>query len=457
MTISTMKKLFAALLFTASLTGTLAVLPLATLAASPPCYVFTRNLTVGSSGPDAQALQQFLNAHGAPVAAIGAGSLGNETTLFGGKTKLALAKFQATWKISPAVGYFGPVSRGAIQIICNASSAGNSLPNTGAGDVSTTIIKDPVVVGVIATLTPIVVPVPTLVITTPPPVATTTPPVPAAISITPGSIVGVLCTYDYRGGIQLIKGTGVIVSPQGYVLTARHIIDPKWTRVAYDTTLDANQKDLYDNAILEHCEIGLPENISLPSADDIRNSNPAQLITRNFQYSVQPYFVASASGLSTQEYQQADFAVLKVSGPTPTCTFTDQNCSLNGNFPYTPIANALPNPNSDQILSYGYPVEISINNAGNQFYDFYLKGAVGTVGNYVLGTQRFAGQPMSFSFEAQDIQDGRSGSPLFWNGHVIGILYGSTVGSTQESYNLTMPAIIAMLHDASLDSILATQ
>lgn len=78
---------------------------------SSASFTFTRNLTVGSTGNDVQALQQFLNSHGAQVSATGAGSPGNETTYFGQKTKTALAAYQASVGISPAIGYFGPITR----------------------------------------------------------------------------------------------------------------------------------------------------------------------------------------------------------------------------------------------------------------------------------------------------------------------------------------------------------
>ncbi len=76
---------------------------------------FSRNLEVGSTGDDVMALQKFLNSHGFPVAASGAGSAGNETTKFGAATKAALMKFQAANGISPAAGYFGPKTRAIVN------------------------------------------------------------------------------------------------------------------------------------------------------------------------------------------------------------------------------------------------------------------------------------------------------------------------------------------------------
>jgi hypothetical protein len=72
---------------------------------------FKRDLTAGVTGDDVQTLQIWLNAHGYVVAGSGAGSLGKETTTFGGLTRAALAKYQKSVGITPAVGYFGPITR----------------------------------------------------------------------------------------------------------------------------------------------------------------------------------------------------------------------------------------------------------------------------------------------------------------------------------------------------------
>jgi hypothetical protein len=90
-------------------------LPMAPIGTFPVGGVtFTKNLTIGSDGEDVRALQVFLNTHGFPVSLTGPGSTGNETNFFGLLTKAALAKFQAANGISPALGYFGPITRGII-------------------------------------------------------------------------------------------------------------------------------------------------------------------------------------------------------------------------------------------------------------------------------------------------------------------------------------------------------
>lgn len=76
---------------------------------------FKSDLDIGALGADVKALQQYLNAHGAPVASSGAGSPGSETTKFGSLTKAALAKFQKANGITPSAGYFGPKTRAYIE------------------------------------------------------------------------------------------------------------------------------------------------------------------------------------------------------------------------------------------------------------------------------------------------------------------------------------------------------
>ncbi len=68
------------------------------LAANPTqgaaSFAFSRTLKLGSTGADVKALQKFLNGQGFLIAKSGVGSPGNETTLYGAKTSVALVKFQ---------------------------------------------------------------------------------------------------------------------------------------------------------------------------------------------------------------------------------------------------------------------------------------------------------------------------------------------------------------------------
>jgi hypothetical protein len=80
-------------------------------------FVFVHNLSAGVVNPDVKELQKYLNAKGFVVAKSGAGSPGQETTKFGSATQAALIKFQLANKIKPAAGYFGPVTRAAVNVV----------------------------------------------------------------------------------------------------------------------------------------------------------------------------------------------------------------------------------------------------------------------------------------------------------------------------------------------------
>lgn len=96
---------------------------------------FTRNLQVGSTGADVMALQKFLNANGAQVAASGAGSPGSETSTFGPATKAAVMKYQTANGISPVSGYVGPLTRAKMNSMCGGSTTtgGTTTPAPSAG------------------------------------------------------------------------------------------------------------------------------------------------------------------------------------------------------------------------------------------------------------------------------------------------------------------------------------
>jgi len=110
----------------------------ASAVAQTSVYKFTRDLELGMTGADVKELQKYLNNNGFVVAASGVGSAGRETTLFGAMTKIALAKFQTANKISPASGYFGPITRNLVNklsvAVATSSEPGDNLGNSAAGE-----------------------------------------------------------------------------------------------------------------------------------------------------------------------------------------------------------------------------------------------------------------------------------------------------------------------------------
>lgn len=89
---------------------------------------FNMDLTMGSKGADVTALQQWLVSKGFLKMPAGVAY-----GYFGAVTKSAVAAWQASAGISPASGYFGPISRAKVNAA--ASTGGSTGGNTG-GSVS---------------------------------------------------------------------------------------------------------------------------------------------------------------------------------------------------------------------------------------------------------------------------------------------------------------------------------
>lgn len=99
----------------AALYGTCGITTTTSSVTSTTVWVFKTNLTIGSLGGEVKMLQEFLNAHGYVISASGAGSPGNETSFFGPLTRAAVMKYQKAKGITPAVGYFGAITRASVN------------------------------------------------------------------------------------------------------------------------------------------------------------------------------------------------------------------------------------------------------------------------------------------------------------------------------------------------------
>ena len=105
------------------------ILPVSTVRAAS-CD-FSRNLDVGVDGEDVRCLQRYLNGSGFTIAAAGPGAPGGETSLFRELTRQAVARWQAANGISPASGFFGPLSRAKYESLQGGSPSAPTSPTTG--------------------------------------------------------------------------------------------------------------------------------------------------------------------------------------------------------------------------------------------------------------------------------------------------------------------------------------
>ncbi len=86
--------------------------PCTAITTTTTCFDFTKTLTIGSSGSDVTALQNFLKSKGYLSADI--------TGYFGIQTQLSLAAYQTAKGISPATGYFGVITMKTVNSDCGA-------------------------------------------------------------------------------------------------------------------------------------------------------------------------------------------------------------------------------------------------------------------------------------------------------------------------------------------------
>jgi peptidoglycan hydrolase-like protein with peptidoglycan-binding domain len=99
-----------------------------TTTASADAYVFTRSLTIGAQGADVTALQNYLIAAGFSIPA-------GATGYFGTQTQAAVASWQSAQGVTPAVGYFGPLSQARyMQLTAAAAPADDSDDDDSSDD-----------------------------------------------------------------------------------------------------------------------------------------------------------------------------------------------------------------------------------------------------------------------------------------------------------------------------------
>lgn len=262
---------------------------------------------------------------------------------------------------------------------------------------------------------------------------------PPSIDIEPRTIVGLLCSYNIEvkdsngrilaNGETMAKGSGVIISPDGKILTNRHVIQ----RDSEQDSATVNGKTVSGtfSYTLKECLAGqAPEGTSLPTPAEIRSINPTVRITV-LPYKTSLIETSSGAGLSDLEKKMADFALLKINGLSPDAPTFGYN-SLPGSFPYAKILPADNNVLSgDQVLTFGFPGDIT-QARNDAFGTMYLAGSVGSIKKVYVGDLYYTETPLVITTE-MEIYHGRSGSPLFWRGYVVGLVTAYSGNDSQEN------------------------
>ncbi|MBI4085629.1 MAG: trypsin-like peptidase domain-containing protein [Candidatus Liptonbacteria bacterium] len=259
--------------------------------------------------------------------------------------------------------------------------------------------------------------------------------------------VALLCYYDrtyfwqgqeIREGIVLVdKGSGVMISSDGLILTNKHVIA---SNLHYETfNVGGKSVDVLTRDEFSHCNAGYPSssNYHLPTREEIQSVNPAILL-QLLPYRATVYYMPSGAGLSAKEKNLLDFAYLKIVGlsdDAPTFGVT----SLPGSFEFAVPMTLDKVKIGDAVLTYGYPGDTTKGQNGS-FETFYLQGAAGRITGFSNGDLMLKNIPLRISTD-MEIRGGRSGSALFWRGYVIGLTTAHVVDNVTESFSVAWDAI----------------
>ncbi len=277
---------------------------------------------------------------------------------------------------------------------------------------------------------------------------TTLPTIPPEQFVDAQSIMGILCSFNYSftdpttgsvyQGDTERKGSGVIINPRGYVLTNRHLVS--WPDEIQNVPIGGKTYPVTIHYKLESCRGGnVPKGSVLPTKSQIQTFNPLTQVPV-LAYVLQPTYIHNRPGLSANEVTFADFAVLRITGLTPEGP-TFGVSSLPATFPTVKL---LPTKNyqitNNQVITYGFPGDVS-RGQGSSFETFYLTGSVGTLSNVFYGDQYYAATPLYLKTK-MEISSGRSGSPVFWRGYVIGLIMAEDSNNRTISYSVASDVIL---------------
>lgn len=258
------------------------------------------------------------------------------------------------------------------------------------------------------------------------------------IAINPKTLVGIVCEFkssDQFEKPRITRGSGAIVTEDGYIITARSVVD-----IAY---LNEGLEDYSRTA----CLVGqMPGEDSLPSIEAIKKINAFVRIPY-LSYTADVAYVPPEEGLSDYEKAWLDFAFIKINGVNPDVRWFGGPTEIPDTFPIAPILiSDLPHQN-ETILNFAFPSGTTIGwNA--DIKTLFLQGLLSHVTNYWAGDNRYADDLFLIEsyLDTEDTAGGRFGSPIFWKGYIIGI-HTAKQQNSRQIYNISMKAILENIFD----------
>ncbi len=143
------------------------------------------------------------------------------------------------------------------------------------------------------------------------------------------------------------------------------------------------------------------------------------------------------------EIAAAYFAILTVTGITK----AGQAFGMTAVPSFFPYAELFPGAQyltpGTQVVTYGFPGDITTEQ-GNSFETLTMTGSVGTVTEIEVGDLFYADTPLIILTD-MDVAHGRSGSPLFWRGYVVGLVTFYIGDNQTSSGSVASEAILRAL------------
>ncbi len=256
------------------------------------------------------------------------------------------------------------------------------------------------------------------------------------IEINPQTIVGIVCEFynPSTRDTKTTRGSGVIITENGHILTARSIVDLNY--------LNEGLEDFQ----IKNCLVGsLPQSEPLPSVDAIQKLNAFVRIPI-LPFTAEVFYIPKEEGLSAYEKSWLDFSIIQISDLNPDAKFFGIT-KLPESFPFAPILiSDIPKTN-EPVLSFGFPSGTTVGHQAD-IRTLFIQGLLSHITNYWAGDKRYAEDLFMIEthLDTEDTAGGRFGSPIFWKGYIIGV---HTVKQREslQIFNMGAKAILENLYD----------
>lgn len=258
------------------------------------------------------------------------------------------------------------------------------------------------------------------------------------VPIDPQTLVGIACDFESNDQLSEKKTTrasGAIITDDGYVLTARGVVDIGYLNEGLDTFK------------LKQCYIGqLPASAPLPSIPAIRTIN-AFVRVPYLAYLAEVAYIPSEGDASDYENAWMDFAVLKITDINPDAKYFGGPTHLPESFPTAPILISELPKIGNETLNFSFPSGTTFGN-NSDIKTLFMQGLISSVTGYWAGDKRYADGLFLIEshLDTEDTAGGRFGSPIFWKGYVIGI-HTAKQQQSRQIYNVSAKAILENLFD----------